>query len=451
MSKHDPSNEINAGNEEFSAENLNSETEASNESEVNALVADGESVASSNEDDPFKLNDAMVLGEIPENVLALPLMLGFGRNEKDKRWPARQMTWANLVGMLTKHAVGEKEGTAFIQGVAIAHERKANAISELYIMGLDVDFGVSFQWAVDRVKEMGLSSACYTTHSNMKTKTFILESSFGQFARRNKLDQFPTLETMKRFLREELHWEQWVVDTVSIGEETEHVKRGVSYALTHAPMPKFRIIFPLSTPYVVARQRMSQADAIALWKSKLVGLAKTIGLPLDEACLDPSRLFYLPRHDKGKPFEVAITGGFALDFDLILEGRPHGQKPEPDNVFTASAKELGATGENKELKRWAARTANKFDIAKLFREVAPSRVRAEQSGSKLSVDCPFDAFHSNAGDDEDRGCFVQKSWSRDRIRELCVLVLPQWVQGSRPPGNDRRGHRPGLVHRRRPE
>ncbi len=151
---------------------------------------------------------------------------------------------------------------------------------------------------------------------------------------------------------------------------------------------------------------MSQADAIDLWKSKLVGLAKSIGLPLDEACLDPSRLFFMPRHDKGRPFEVVITGGKALDFDAIPEGRTKGQKAEPDNVYTDAAKGLGA-GSVKGLKRWAAKTADKFDIVKLFNEVAPDRVRADQSGSKLSADCPFDGFHSNAGDPDDRGCFVQ--------------------------------------------
>ena len=225
-------------------------------------------------DEPFQLHDAIVLGEIPQNVMDLSLTLGCGRNEQDKRWPARQMTWAQLVNTLSQHKVGKKEGTAFLQGSAIDNMRKANAIDALFIMGLDVDSGIHFDWAVNRVKELGLSAVLYTTHSHLKNDTFVLESSFGQFARRNKIDAYPTLETMKRFLKEERHWEQWVVDTVELGEEPEQQAIGKGFVLRHAPMPKFRIVFPLSEAYRIAKQRMSQADAIDLWKSRLVGLLK---------------------------------------------------------------------------------------------------------------------------------------------------------------------------------
>ena len=126
-------------------------------------------------DEPFQLHDAIVLGEIPQNVMDLSLTLGCGRNEQDKRWPARQMTWAQLVNTLSQHKVGKKEGTAFLQGSAIDNMRKANAIDALFIMGLDVDSGIHFDWAVNRVKELGLSAVLYTTHSHLKNDTFVLE------------------------------------------------------------------------------------------------------------------------------------------------------------------------------------------------------------------------------------------------------------------------------------
>ncbi len=396
-------------------------------------------------DEPFQLNDAIFLGEIPQNVLDLPLLLGCGRNEQDKRWPARQMTWAQLVSTLSSHKVGTKEGTAFLQGSAIDHMRKSTAIDALYIMGLDIDSGIHFDWAVNRVKELGLSAVLYTTHSHLKNDTFVLESSFGQFARRNKIDAYPTLETMKRFLKEERHWEQWIVDTIELGEEPEQQAIGKGFALRHAPMPKFRIVFPLSEPYRIAKFRGSQADAIDFWKSKLVGLSKVIGLPIDEACLDLARLFYMPRHGKGKPFQVTVTGGKALDFDDIPEGRQRRGEAKPDdNVFKEAAKDLGA-GSGKGLKRWAAETADKFDIAKFFREVAPTHIRTDDGGPKLAVDCPFDSAHSNAGDPDDRGTFVQSPgaesgfesfvWScshnsckgRDRLEMIAEAVETGWL------------------------
>ena len=402
------------------------------------------------ESGPFQINDATVFGEIPQDVLDLSLVLGCGRNEQDKRWPGRRMTWAQLVNTLSSHKVGPKEGTAFLQGSAIDNARKAKAIDSLYIMGLDVDSGVNLQWAIDRMKELGLSSVIYTTHSNMKDSTFVLENSFGQFARRNKLDQFPTLETMKRFLKEERKWEQWVVDTVELNDDPEQTVLGKGFALKHAPMPKFRIVLPLSEAYKIAKQRMSHDEAIDQWKSKLVGLSKVIGLPIDEATLDPSRLFFMPRHGQGKPFQVVVTGGKALDFDAIPEGRARRGEPKiDDNVFADAAKDLGAGGAahmigDFNLRAWARKSAKSFDICKLFREVAPSHVRADDNTSKLAVDCPFNSFHSNAGDTDDRGGWVQSPSAelgaysfafacshnsckgRDRLEMIAEAVSQSW-------------------------
>ena len=152
----------------------------------------------------------------------------------------------------------------------------------------------------------------------------------------------------------------------------------------------------------------------------------------------------MPRHGQGKPFQVTVTGGVALDFDAIPEGRQKRGEPKvEDNVFKAAANDLGADSA-KGLKRWAAETADKFDIAKFFREVAPSHVRVDDGGPKLTTDCPFDGAHSNAGDPDDRGTFVQSPgpesgfesfvWScshnsckgRDRLEMIAEAIDQGW-------------------------
>jgi len=367
-------------------------------------------------EEPITLNDALFVGRPSEVSLALPLKLGFGKGRQDKKWPAQAMTYHQLIVGLSKHVVGDKDGAAFMQGTAIGNERRVPAIDALYVMGLDVDSGIDPKLVLDKLETLGLTAVVYTTHSHMKTETFLVENSFIQFCNKRHYDTEPTPERVREFLVQERHWEQLVADTIEIGDVTQ-TSEGKGYILYHDPMPKFRIVFPLNEPFVIAKFHGSQNDAIKLWKSKLVGLSKVLEIPIDEACLDPSRLFYLPRHSKNAQFGVWITGGDALDFMAIPEGKVRGRgAPEAhsNDVFAQAGADLAAKGDSAlvidgsfSLKRWAREVAHDFDIATMVRTVAPGLIRNDQNTSKLTIACPFDHFHSNAGDPDDPGCFVQ--------------------------------------------
>lgn len=368
--------------------------------------------------EPLKVNDATLLGEVSPAALSLALKLGFGKGRLDKRWPAKVMTYSQLITGLSKHVEGPKDGAAYMQGTAIGNERKVPAIDALYVMGLDIDSGIHPKQATAKLQEHGLTAIVHTTHSHLKRDTFLVESAFNQWCKRVRIESEATLENVKRYLSEERKWESWIIDTVEIGDVGQMVE-GKGWWLSHDPMPKFRVVFPLNEPFVIAKQHCSQLEAIKLWKAKLVGLAKVLGLPIDEACLDPSRLFYMPRHDKGRPFEVWITGGDALDFDAIPEGKLPGRGNQSaggdDSVWSRAGDDLAATNGNTfvvngfSLKRWAREVAADFDIASLFRECAPDKIREDQSADKLTVKCPFDSGHGNPEDEEDTGTYVQSA------------------------------------------
>ena len=379
-------------------------------------VRDQQEEAAAAKGELFKIDDLeFVDGDLPQAVMDLQLKLGFGKSRDDKRWPARNMTFANLLTGLKVHKEGEKNGPAFLQGSAIGNERKAKAMDALYIVGLDVDSGIELEWAINRLRDLKLASVVYTTHSHMSTETDINQTSFAQFARKHKIDEHPTTDSMQRYMRDVKSWEPRIVETIQLEEEPVHGKDGVAYILTHVPIPKFRILLPLAEPYVVAKQHMSQADAIHLWKGRLLGLSKIIGLPIDESCLDPSRLFYLPRHAAGRPYRIVVTSGAALDFSAVPEIMPRGRDKVSEDVFAQAAKELGAsTGSplmigDFSLKRWAMAAAKTFDAARLIREVCPDRIRTDYDTEKIEVECPFDYEHSNAGDPEDRAGYVQSA------------------------------------------
>lgn len=164
--------------------------------------------------EPFKLNDAeFVGGDLPASVLDLPLKIGFGRSRDDKRWPAKAISFEQMLSMLTIHKEGEKDGPAFIQGEAIKNDRKARAISGLYVVGLDVDSGIKLDWVTHRIQhDLKLTSIIYTTHSHLSKQTLILQSSFQKYAKKRKLPLEPTSETMRQYMMDEKNWEKWVVE-----------------------------------------------------------------------------------------------------------------------------------------------------------------------------------------------------------------------------------------------
>ncbi|MBU3887582.1 hypothetical protein [Methylosinus sp. KRF6] len=402
---------------------------------------------------PYQYHDATILGPIHEDVASIPLRLGGGSSCNDKRWPVKKQyaTYADLIEEMSLHVVGTKDGLAFMQGNAIGNERRVPAIKELCVMGLDVDSGVDPAAVIDRIAKRGLTAIIYTTHSHTKSETYLLASSFTNFCKKHRIEvaaqEYP-LAIVKRFLIEERKWESWIVNTVSIGEPTQEAE-GMGVWLHHDPMPKFRAVFPLAEPYVIAKQGLSQLDAVKKWKRKLVGLARSLDLPIDESCLDPSRLFYLPRHKDGAPFGVWVTGGDALDFESVPEGAINGDRQS--DTFMRNGEQLAGTGVpefvvngNFSLKKWAAQKAEGFDIATMFDAVAPHKIRCDQSRpGKRTIECPFDLSHSNPEDLEDKGCFIEsarpeegKSFAfqcshnackgRDRLEFVAEAVTQGW-------------------------
>lgn len=402
--------------ESFTTENVSNLNE---NQEIHDDTAIGVEAAEEAPTGPRKINDAIVVGDPSEAAMAIPLKLGFGKHREDKKLVIKEMTYIDLITGLSKHVIGDKDGPGFIQGSLMGKERRALAVDALYVMGLDIDSGIHPEPFVKRVQEMGLTCIAHTTHSNWKATTYLTENSYIRFCKKNHIEVTPNEydeATVQRYFIEEKSWESWIVATIEIGDVV-HTTEGKGVWINHEPMPKFRAIFPLAKPFVIAEHYGSQNDAIALWKRKLVGLSNMVGVPIDMATLDPSRLFYLPRHPKGKPFGVWVTGGDALDFAAIPEGKAggvNGGAQKPTDTYARNGEELaGKDGPDFvidgdfSLKKWAAQKAAGFDVASMVRAVAPGLIRNDQNTSKITIACPFDHFHSNAGNPDDPGCYVE--------------------------------------------
>jgi hypothetical protein len=116
-------------------------------------------------------------------------------------------------------------------------------------------------------------------------------------------------------------------------------------------------------------------------------------------------LFFYPSHAEGHPHETTIVGGPLLDWREL----------QPENggesdFGTALARDVGSkrrstTEEGKALGQWSRTNASYFQVAEAIRDHCPERIRSD-AGGKIEIECPFDDYHSNPGDPDDRACLV---------------------------------------------
>jgi hypothetical protein len=135
------------------------------------------------------------------------------------------------------------------------------------------------------------------------------------------------------------------------GKTTKNIAGNTTeiYVVEHAPCPKFRILMPLLESWR-ADEYESKAKAHDAWRCFVRGLAAELGLQVDEACVDPTRLFYFPRtRPGGPPYEFRRIHGSPVDLHAVVgvgaSARRKAQEPPPDWLLP-----------------WAATHAPRFEI-----------------------------------------------------------------------------------------
>jgi hypothetical protein len=373
-----------------------------------------------------------------EDQLSHNLTVAVGMGRRAPRWYNENMTVQQLLILLGRHDEGEKDGKSFMQCSLIGKRRRHAEVTSLCVMGVDVDCGVSFVDSVAKVQELKLLCAAYSTHSHGKTTTDIAAKKFAKWATANDVDPIANVETMKAYLVEHPKLVADVVESISAVKQ-----EGSNYIVTHRPTDRFRLVFPLRSPYVLADFRGSRDDAEKHWKGKVRGLAKLLGLGefIDASCLDPTRLFYLPRHAPGADnYQSHIFNGEFLSFDNLevvastrkgyVGSRAGVKKDRPasaGNVFADAARDMGAgdapmlefeTVEGVHMPGWFKRNGWRFDIEGAL--YAHAEVRGTASGGGIVAECPYDEEHSNPGDETDEAFWVMNpTGSGDTFKASC--------------------------------
>ena len=232
----------------------------------------------------------------------------FAGGSRASNWKTLHRTRGEVLKTFCRHTVqAEKDGPASVLG-ATNGKRGADDIEELWFVGLDIDNGFDGDTIARRIIDAGLTAVLASTHSHMTTSTEKSLAFFEDWAAANAAGQVLDDVVMKAAMLDQ-GLEAAIVETLTFErrEVRQAGKMKVKVFMTHAPIPKWRVIVPLDSAFVVAENGETQQDGAEAWRAVPRALAAMLGdLPIDSTGCDVNRLFYHPAHRQGSPWRIEI-------------------------------------------------------------------------------------------------------------------------------------------------
>jgi hypothetical protein len=332
-------------------------------------------------------------------ALSLPMVIMRGPHAEAKRWKRQETVVGAVMTRFLGHAEGKKDGEAWVLADIADGCRSASGVQAIYAVGLDMDGGHRTGAEIDAdVAAMGCMAVRYTTHSHLSRQTRLKRDRVTEWARKQGFAVTPDHADpalLSAYLRQVKGYADQIAATAEL-TETAHTAAGIELVVSHAAIEKHRLVFPLSRPFRIAEQGATQREAHAKWRRICDALARKLKVVIDSTGGDVNRMFYLPRHPPGGVHNTSLFGGRLLDWERDLE---------------LAAEPPAATGKKTQSEAGQAlagrlhKIADGLQIGDVIRDHAPERIRHD-GGSKLTVECPFDHLHGNAGDPSDAACFA---------------------------------------------
>lgn len=143
-------------------------------------------------------------------------------------------------GLTRLKRTNKKGGDMIVLADAINGAKTEGAIKTLYAIGLDVDSNTELSFALDALEANNLFALVYPTFRHMTTE---LELDHDKIVDKLSLDASPTIEDVKRFMREHhiTRYSDDFIDAVEITETCRQTSEKQVTILKTLPQHKFRI------------------------------------------------------------------------------------------------------------------------------------------------------------------------------------------------------------------
>ena len=323
----------------------------------------------------------------------------FGHYTQETPWTdVRALTWLDLARGLTTHAIGLKEGTCVVPARFRGTTRIKKEADQIELVILDSDCGHTLPEIEAAIRARGWAGIIASSHSHQTNRTKASKSNWLKAQADCPIDAERQFLIAKGYLPH-------VADGARIAEDD-----GKHVWFEHQPCPKFRVVLPLSRPWL-ASDYPDQNTANAAWKARIEALAATLGLHHDQSCTDTSRLFYLPRRpaDGPEPETLVIDGGdcdvwslptaepACSDADASLFGAGTRARHEDAGHITFTDP---STGEVVDLTTWAAKYAGTFEIVTALKSRSAGAFTGHVADAvKHHIRCINEDAHTTPGAD----------------------------------------------------
>lgn len=248
---------------------------------------------------------------LPADALAQSFVFGRGESARAKRWSNRTKTLGELTALLSNHVESaDKDGPAIMCGQLIGNIRTKAAVKSMCMVGLDIDSGSSLAEAKEALASFGHLAILATTHSHAKSSTGIPRRAFDAFAEKRNMAKESDLECLavaRAYLLDKGYRAEALQSAAYAG--LEQTADGWQHFVTHAGIEKYRVYVPLASPYVFTEHGKTEVESWARWEGIVLSLASKLGLTLDRACLDPSRLWFQSSPSRGCAVRIACLPG----------------------------------------------------------------------------------------------------------------------------------------------
>lgn len=364
------------------------------------------------------------------------ILLGVGKSQDDKNFVNYTYTREQWLTWLQSEVGEKKDGRCLTQGRVIGGRRLAKNMDYNSILMVDIDVGMTLDELEAKLKEKGLGAVIWSTFSHMKAESSVKELALTSWYRKaiggelDVGDEKACKDAVLQYLTEVKGYYPAILDGAEYLGST-HTDGGIEYVVKHAPMPKYRALFFLTTPFSFSKdaagKRVKQSERIALWSASYQAFCEELGIPYDKSCVDPSRLMFT-RRVSNSPFRVfKIVEGNDLDLSLY-EGGSSEANPFMRKLDGEGSVDVGPEFQTPGLLKFVAEYPD-FDILAWAEHVGGDDKReGTPAGGGSTWTCPNEDNHTEGPNPDDKGfCLFQdttgqRSWGASCRHSTCITM-----------------------------